>query len=106
MKSEEQVEKLRCQIRIISSRKNSPKRENSSNLYNSDNNITIITKLANAIDDYVDNLTIGKEILADQIKRTIRQIHQKENNLHQDLVCEQWRCYDAEAERNNEIIQR
>ncbi len=75
-------------------------------MYNSNDNMTIITKLANVIDGYVDNLTTGRKILADQIKRITRQIHQKENNLHQDLVCEQWRCYDAEAERNNEIIQR
>ena len=85
MESEEQVEKLRCQIRIISSRKNSPKRENSSNLYNSDNNITIITKLANAIDGYVKNRIIARDIL---INQATRQICQKDNNLHQDLVRE------------------
>ncbi|GET63652.1 hypothetical protein RhiirA5_423444 [Rhizophagus irregularis] len=45
-----------------------------------------ITELVNAIKGYVDNPTIGREILANQIKRTIKQICQKENNLHQDLV--------------------
>ncbi|GBB92445.1 hypothetical protein RclHR1_20020006 [Rhizophagus clarus] len=48
---EEQVEKLRCQIRSISSQKNSPERGNSPDLYNSDNNMATITKLANAIDE-------------------------------------------------------
>ena len=46
------------------------------------------------------------DILSDQIKRTTRQIRRKENNLHQDLVREQRRRYDAEAERDNEIIRR
>ncbi|PKY58251.1 hypothetical protein RhiirA4_480003 [Rhizophagus irregularis] len=45
-----------------------------------------ITELVNAIKGYVDNPTIGREILANQIKRAIRQICRKENNLHQDLV--------------------
>ena len=44
--------------------------------------------------------------LIDQIKRATRQIRRKENNLHQDLVRKQRRRYDAEAERDNEIIQR
>jgi hypothetical protein len=65
-----------------------------------------ITKLANAIDGYVNNRAMTRDILIDQIKRATRQIRQKENNLHQDLVCEQRRRYDAEAERDNEIIQR
>src|SRR5438034_257411 len=104
--SEEQVEKLRCQIRTISSRKNSPERGNSPDLYNSDDNMATITKLANAIDGYVDNRATTRDILIDQIKRATRQIRRKENNLHQDLVREQRRRYDAEAERDNEIIRR
>jgi hypothetical protein len=54
----------------------------------------------------VDNPTTSREILADQIKRATRQIRQKENNLHQDIVREQRRRYDAEAEHDNEIIRR
>ena len=86
--SEEQVEKLRCRIRSISSRKNSPERGNSSNLYNSDDNMATITELANAIEGYVDNRATTRDILIDQIKRATRQIRRKENNLHQDLVRE------------------
>src|SRR5215213_1883036 len=104
--SEEQVEKLRCWIRSISSRKNSPERGNSPDLYNSINNMTTITELANAIDSFLDNRAIHIDILSDQIKRTTRQIRRKENNLHQDLVREQRRRYDAEAERDNEIIRK
>ncbi len=48
-----------------------------------------ITELANVIDSYVKNRITAREILIDQIKRMIRQIRQKENNLHQDLVHEQ-----------------
>ncbi|PKB96188.1 hypothetical protein RhiirA5_435290 [Rhizophagus irregularis] len=65
-----------------------------------------ITELANAIDGYVDNRATTRDILIDQIKRATRQIRRKENNLHQDLVREQRRRYDAEAERDNEIIRR
>ena len=65
-----------------------------------------ITELANAIDGYVNNLTTGREILADQIKRATRQIRRKENNLHQDLVREQRKRYDAEAERDLAITRR
>jgi chromosome segregation ATPase len=72
--SEEQVEKLRYWIRTISSRKNSPERENSPDLYNSDGNIATITELANAIDGYVDNRATARDILIDQIKRATRQI--------------------------------
>ncbi|GET64345.1 hypothetical protein GLOIN_2v1778046 [Rhizophagus irregularis DAOM 181602=DAOM 197198] len=106
--SEEQVEKLRYRIRTISSRKNSPERGNSPDLYNPNINIEMatITELANAIDGYLNNTTIGREILADQIKKATRQICRKENNLHQDLVREQRRRYDAEAEHDNEIIRR
>src|ERR1044072_3987283 len=108
VESEEQVEKLRCRIRSISSRKNSPERGNSPDLYNPNINLEMatITELANAIDGCVDNLTTGREILADQIKRATRQIHRKENNLHQDLVREQRKRYDAEAEQDLAITQR
>jgi len=65
-----------------------------------------ITELANAIDGYLENRTTARNILIDQIKRATKQIRRKENNLHQDLVREQRRCYDAEAEHDNEIIRR
>src|SRR6266542_3790131 len=65
-----------------------------------------ITELANAIDSYLDNRATPRDILIDQIKRATRQIRQKENNLHQDLVHEQRRRYDAEAEHDNEIRRR
>src|SRR4051794_35183553 len=86
--------------------KNSSERGNSPDLYNSNDNMATITKLANAIDGYVDNRATARDILIDQIKRATRQIRQKENNLHHNLVHEQRRRYDAEAERDNEIIQR
>src|ERR1051325_3867631 len=106
--SEEQVDKLRCQIRAISSRKNTPERGNSPDLYNPNINLEMatITELANAIDGYVENRTTARDILIDQIKRATRQVRRKENNLHQDLVRKQRRRYDAEAERDNEIIRR
>ncbi|CAB4421275.1 unnamed protein product [Rhizophagus irregularis] len=66
VKSEEQVKKLRCQIKSISSRKNSSERRNSPDLYNSDdNNMATITELANAIDGYVDNRSTTRDILID-----------------------------------------
>ncbi|PKY33213.1 hypothetical protein RhiirB3_451945 [Rhizophagus irregularis] len=104
--SEEQVKKLRCRIRTISSRKNSPERGNSPDLYNSDDNMATITELANAIDGYLNNRTTSRDILIDQIKRATRQIRRKENNLHQDLVREQRRRYDAEGERDLAITRR
>ncbi|PKY32088.1 hypothetical protein RhiirB3_393779 [Rhizophagus irregularis] len=64
VESEEQVEKLRCQIKTISSRKNLPERGNSLNLYNSDDNMATITELANAIDGFLDN-TADRIIMAD-----------------------------------------
>lgn len=106
--SEEQVDRLRCRIRAISSRKNTPEQRNSPDLYNPNINLEMatITELANAIDGYVENRTTARDILIDQIKRATRQVRRKENNLHQDLVREQRRRYDAEAERDNEIIRR
>src|ERR1044072_8394198 len=107
VESEMQVDRLRCQIRVISSRKNTPERGNSSDLYNPNINLEMatITELANAIDGFLDNTT-DRVIMSDQIKRATRQIRRKENNLHQDLIREQRRRYDAEAERDNEIIRR
>jgi len=86
VESEEQVEKLQCQIRIISLRKNSPERENSPDLYNFDDNMITITELANIIDGYVDNRATTRDILIDKIKRATRQIRRKENNLRQDII--------------------
>src|SRR6266496_949158 len=106
VESEEQVEKLRCRIRTISSRKNSPKRGNSPDLYNSNDNMATITELANAIEGYVDNRATTRDIFIDQIKRATRQIRRKENNLQQDIFQEQQRRYNAKAERDNEIIRR
>ena len=84
-----------------------PEQRNSPDLYNPNINLEMatITELANAIDRFLDNTT-DRLIMSDQIKRATRQIRQKENNLHQDLVSEQRRRYDAEAERDNEIIRR
>src|SRR6266496_3041435 len=108
VESEEQVEKLRCRIKTISSRKNSPEWGNSPDLYNPNINLEMatITELANAINGYLDNRATARDIPIDQIKRATRQIWRKENNLHQDLVREQRRRYDAKAERDNEIIRR
>ena len=74
VESEEQVEKLRCQIKTISSRKNSPERGNSPDLYNPNINLEMatITELANAIDRYADNRATARDILIDQIKRATR----------------------------------
>ena len=65
-----------------------------------------IIELVNAIDSFVNNLTTARAILADQVKRATRQIQRKETILQQDLIREQRRRYDAEAERDNEIIRR
>ncbi|RGB34391.1 hypothetical protein C1646_760589 [Rhizophagus diaphanus] len=112
VESEEQVERLQYRVRTISSRKNSPERGNSPNLYNPNINLemAIITELANAIDGFLDN-TADRVIMSDQIKRATRQIRQKENNLHQDLVREQRRLYEqyekwknkTQAERQNNL---
>ena len=76
-------------------------------MYNPNINLEMatITELANAIDGFLDN-TADRVIMTDQIKRATRQIRRKEQNLHQDLVREQRRRYDAEAKRDNEIIRR
>src|SRR5947209_14130228 len=72
VESEEQVEKLRCRIRKISSRKNSSERGNSPDLYNSDDNMATIIELVNAIDGFVDNRATYIDIISDQIKKTTR----------------------------------
>ena len=88
VESEEQVKKLRCRIKTISSRKNSPVRGNSPDLYKSitDLEMATITELSNAIDGYLDAGTVSRTILIDQIKRATRQLRRKDNNLQQDLV--------------------
>ena len=65
-----------------------------------------IIELANAIDGFVDNQATARVIMADQVKRATRQIRRKETTLQQDLIHEQRRQYNAEAERDNEIIRR
>jgi hypothetical protein len=122
VESEEQVERLRCRVRTISSRKNTPERGNSPDLYNPNTNLEMATiaELVDAIDGFVDNTATSRAILINQIKGATRQIRIKNNNLHrdlrevrrardqlqQDLVREQRRRYDAEAIRDNEIIRR
>jgi hypothetical protein len=83
--SEEQVDRLRCRIRAISSRKNSLVRENSPDLYNSDDNMATIAELVDAIDGFVDNRATIRDILINQIKGATRQIRIKNNNLQRDL---------------------
>ena len=65
-----------------------PERGNSLDLYNPNINLEMatITELANAIDGFVDNHTIARAILADQVKRATRQIQRKETALQQDLI--------------------
>ncbi|GBB98128.1 hypothetical protein RclHR1_31430001 [Rhizophagus clarus] len=108
VESEEQVDRLRCQIKAISSQKNTPEQGNSPDLYNPNINLEManITKLANAIDSYVENRTTTRDILIDQIKRAIRQVRRKKNILHQDLICKQRRRYDAKAERDLAITRK
>ena len=121
VESEEQVEKLRCRIKTISSWKNTPERGNSPDLYNP--NIILematIAELVNAIDGFLEG-AVHRDILKRQIRDATGQIRIKNNNLHrdlrelrrardqlqQDLAREQRRRYDAEAERDNEIIRR
>ena len=56
---------MRYRIKTISSQKNSSEWENSPDLNNSDDNMIIITELANAIDGYVDNKITARDILID-----------------------------------------
>ncbi|GES94263.1 hypothetical protein GLOIN_2v1886689 [Rhizophagus clarus] len=56
-------------IKNISSRKNSPERGNSPDLYNPDENMATIIELVNAIDGFVNNATTTRAILANQVKR-------------------------------------
>ncbi|CAG8782807.1 16269_t:CDS:1, partial [Acaulospora morrowiae] len=59
--------------------------ENESNENLQDSNISekmsTIVKLADTIDGYLDNPKTNREILSNQIKRVIRQIRRKNNNL-------------------------
>ncbi len=98
LESEKQVKKLQYWIKTILSQKNSSKWGNFSDLYNFNDNMATITKLANIIDGFVNNLTTAREIIADQIKRITRQICWKYNGLHQDLAREQRKWYDIEVE--------
>ncbi|GES74837.1 hypothetical protein GLOIN_2v1769762 [Rhizophagus clarus] len=66
LESKEQVKKLRCKIKSISSRKNTPERGNSPDQYNSDDNMATIIELTNAIDGFVNNPTMARAIMADQ----------------------------------------
>ena len=61
VESEEQVEKLRCRIKVISLRKNSPVQGNSPNLYNS--NISMET-----IADLIGNINRGLDRIENHIR--------------------------------------
>ncbi|GES87692.1 hypothetical protein GLOIN_2v1778046 [Rhizophagus clarus] len=83
VESEEQVEKLRCQIKTISSRKKTPEWKNSPDLYNP--NIILematIAELVNAIDGFLEG-AVHRDILKRQIRDATGQIRIKNNNLH------------------------
>src|SRR5581483_8831749 len=59
-----------------------------------------IAELADTIDGYLDIPGTNRTILSNQIKRVTRQIRRKYNNLQTDLINEQQRRYNAEAERD------
>src|SRR6185437_8979603 len=59
-----------------------------------------IDELANTIDGYLNIPGTNRTILSNQIKRVTRQIRRKYNNLQTDLINEQQRRYNAEAERD------
>ncbi|RGB21980.1 hypothetical protein C1646_776884 [Rhizophagus diaphanus] len=103
--SEEEISELKSEISTLKSQLYQAKKD-VQNKEKIISKIVTIIELANAIDRYADNKATAKDILIDQIKRATRQICQKENNLHQDLVCEQRRRYDAEAERDHAIMRR
>ncbi|PKY34936.1 hypothetical protein RhiirB3_455139 [Rhizophagus irregularis] len=78
--SEEQVEKLRCWIRTILSRKNLPERGNSLDLYNSDDNMATITELANAIDGLLE---FNRDRLYERYEKWKNKIQaERQNNLN------------------------
>ncbi|RIB24290.1 hypothetical protein C2G38_2032001 [Gigaspora rosea] len=60
--------------------------KNSLDLYNSNDNIGTIAELADAIDRSLDNTTIYRTILTNQIKISTRAIWHKYANLQQDLI--------------------
>ncbi|CAG8539139.1 212_t:CDS:2, partial [Paraglomus occultum] len=74
--------------------------ENSQDSYTSDPDMTTIIELADTIDGYLDITGTNRTILSNQIKRVTRQIRRKYNNLQTDLINEQQRRYNAEAERD------
>ncbi|CAJ0757174.1 6625_t:CDS:2 [Entrophospora sp. SA101] len=74
--------------------------ENSQDSYTSDPDMTTIIELADTIDNYLDTPGTNRTILSNQIKRVTRQIRRKYNNLQTDLINEQQRRYNAEAERD------
>jgi len=74
--------------------------ENSQDSYTSDPDMATIAELADTIDGYLDNPGTNRTILSNQIKRVTRQIRHKYNNLQTDLINEQQRRYNAEAERD------
>ncbi|GES87343.1 hypothetical protein GLOIN_2v1778046 [Rhizophagus clarus] len=88
VESEEQVEKLRYQIKTISSQKNSSERGNSPDLYNPNINLkmTTITELANAIDEAErDNKIIRRQNAEEVEQMAIADFHQLKTST-QNLV--------------------
>ena len=96
--SEEQVERLRFRVRTISSRKNSPERGNSPDLYNPNINLEMatVTELADAIDNFVSNQTTDRTILAGQVLRCTRSIRRKFNDLQAECNTERIQKQNAE----------
>ncbi|RIB21557.1 hypothetical protein C2G38_2176293 [Gigaspora rosea] len=78
--------------------------ENSPDLYNSDNNMATITELANAIDRFLNDRTTTRETIVDRIKRATREICRKETNMQRGLTRDQQRRFDAEGDRDIEIL--
>ncbi|RIB25286.1 hypothetical protein C2G38_2166266 [Gigaspora rosea] len=77
--------------------------ENSLDLYNSDDNIGTIAELADAIDRFLDNTTICRTILTNQIKKSTRSIRHKCANMQQDLVNERWNRDTYRQERDQAV---
>ena len=77
---------MRCRIKTISSRKISPERRNSPDLYNpnTDLEMATIAELVNTIDGFLKE-AVHRDILKRQIRDATGQIRIKNNNLHQDL---------------------
>ncbi|RIB04723.1 hypothetical protein C2G38_2221521 [Gigaspora rosea] len=77
--------------------------ENSLNIYNRTLDMATIAELADAIDRSLNDTTICKTILSNQIKRSTRQICRKYTNLQQDLVNEQWYSNMYRQERDQAL---